>query len=392
MGHVVSVVELGKLVLHRYGPQNVSRPLIQNTQNDPHIRRALQDISKSSAAIRALIINFFCISALPIAKELHIPTHYFYTSGAAALAAFLYFPKLHEQTTKSFQDLTNTVFEIPGLKSPLKAIHMVQPMLDRDRPAYWDMLYFCSHLPKSNGIIVNTVEELEPASILKAIVQGLCVSDGPTPPVYHIGPLIDEEKESGNATAEGEEDCLRGSFPLIQLKEVAKGLERSGKRFLWVVKKPPVDVKTKQVHGVDNDFDLEGLLPEGFLERTNDGQGGEVMGSAGSSVEEGIGGWVCDTLWLDLGARSSGFRGTIDCMATVCGAAHEQKCSGERHGNSVKGGREREEDGFVSGEELERKVRELMELERGKALRERSKKTGEMALDKHNLRRDWFVD
>ncbi|KAM2702847.1 hypothetical protein EV2_004514 [Malus domestica] len=208
MGHLVSVVELGKLVLHRYGPQNVSRPLIQNTQNDPHIRRALKDISKSSTAIRALIINFFCISALPIAKELHIPTHYFYTSGAEALAAFLYFPKLHEQTTKSFQDLTNTVFDIPGLKSPLKAIHLVQPMLDRDRPAYWDMLYFCSHLPKSNGIIVNTVEELEPASILKAIVQGLCVSDGPTPPVYHIGPLIDEEKEPGNATAEGEEDCL----------------------------------------------------------------------------------------------------------------------------------------------------------------------------------------
>lgn len=36
----------------------------------------------------------------------------------------------------------------------------------------------------------------------------------------------------------------------------------------------------------------------------------------------------------------------------------------------------------MSGEELERKVRELMQLERGKALRERSKKTGEMSLDK----------
>ncbi|KAB2601804.1 glycosyltransferase [Pyrus ussuriensis x Pyrus communis] len=202
MGHVVSIVELRKLVLHRYGPQNGSRPLIQNTQNDPHIRRALQEISKSSTAIRALIIDFFCTSALPIAMELHIPTNYFYTYGAAALAAFLYFPKLR----------------------------------------------------------------------------------------------------------------------------------------------------------------------------------GEVVGSAGSSVEEGIGGWVCDTLWLDLGARSSGFRDTIDCMATVCRAPSEQRCSGEGHGNGDKGGREIEEDGFVSGEELERKVRELMELERGRALRERSKKTGEMAM------------
>ncbi|KAL6297283.1 hypothetical protein ACE6H2_005425 [Prunus campanulata] len=348
MGHIISMVELGKLILNRYPGkfsitilytcgcfvdtpsipayiQRISlahpsisfrqfpRVQIENTligasimfdfirRNDPHVRLALQEISKS-LAIHAFIIDIFCSSALPMAKELGIPTYYFYTSGAAALAVFLYFPKIEEQTTKSFKDLTETVLAFPGLKSPLNAPHMPEAMLDRDDPSYWDMVYFCSHLPKSNGIIANTFEELEPSAVLKAIAQGLCVPDAPTPPVYYIGPLIAEEEESRDS-AEAE-DCLswldqqpsrsvvflcfgsRGSFSGAQLKEIADGLEKSGQRFLWVVKKPPLDEKTKQ----------------------------------------------------------------------------------------------REEDGFVFGDELERSVRELMESKKGEELRERSKKMGEMAL------------
>ncbi|TQD93711.1 hypothetical protein C1H46_020715 [Malus baccata] len=91
---------------------------------------------------------------MTVAKEFDIPIYYFYTSGATAMAAFLYFLKIHEQTTHSFKDLTDIIFKFLIWKSPLKAIHMV----DRDDPAYWDTLSFCSHLSKSNGIIVNTFE------------------------------------------------------------------------------------------------------------------------------------------------------------------------------------------------------------------------------------------
>ncbi|KAE8010265.1 hypothetical protein FH972_006650 [Carpinus fangiana] len=41
---------------------------------------------------------------------------------------------------------------------------------------------------------------------------------------------------------------------------------------------------------------------------------------------------------------------------------------------------QREDDGFVSGDELERRVRELMESEQGAELREKSSKMREMAL------------
>ncbi|KAM1004120.1 hypothetical protein ACFX1X_004410 [Malus domestica] len=169
-----------------FGTSNVSKIINHGSKHSPF----------------ALIIDFFSTSALPIAKELHLPTYYFYTS-------------------------------VPSEGHP-----NVQPMLDRDHPAYWDdMLYFYSHLPKSDGIIDNTFEELEPTSTLKG---------------------YSSRSERIILTDSTEGDSKR------------VGDKWDGKRFLWVVKKPPVDVKTKQLHGADNDFDLEGLLPEGFLDRTND--------------------------------------------------------------------------------------------------------------------------
>ncbi|CAB4297971.1 unnamed protein product [Prunus armeniaca] len=121
-----------------------------------------------------------------MAKELDIPTFYFYTSGVAALAVFLYFLKIGEQTTKSFNDLTETVLEFPGLKSPLNA------------PTCLSQCLIETTLP-------NTFEELEPPAVLKAIARGLCVPDAPTPPIYYIGPLIVEEKVGDSTEAE---DCL----------------------------------------------------------------------------------------------------------------------------------------------------------------------------------------
>ncbi|KAM1561294.1 hypothetical protein ACFX1Z_004438 [Malus domestica] len=220
-----------------------------------------------------LIINFFSTSALPIAKELHLPTYYFYTSG-------------HPN---------------------------VQPMLDRDRPAYWDdMLYLCSHLLKSDGIIDNTFEEVEPTSTLKGYSSR--------------SRIILADSTEGDSKRVGD--------------------KWDGKRFLWVVKKPPADVKTKQLHGVDNDFDLEGLLPEGFLERTND-RGMVVLEAVVSGVP------LID--WPLYAEQHLDRNNLVKDMEIATGVE------------------QREEDGFLSGDELERKVRELMESEGGRALRERSK-------------------
>ncbi|RVW94579.1 Baicalein 7-O-glucuronosyltransferase [Vitis vinifera] len=54
-----------------------------------------------------------------------------------------------------------------------------------------------------------------------------------------------------------------GLFSSEQLKEIATGLERSGVRFLWVVRMEKLNGETPQPS-------LDSCLPEGFLERTKD--------------------------------------------------------------------------------------------------------------------------
>ncbi|KAI5356056.1 hypothetical protein L3X38_008951 [Prunus dulcis] len=160
---------------------------------------------------------------------------------------------------------------------------------------------------------------------------------------------------------------------------MADGLEKSGQRFLWVVKKPPLDEKTKQVHGV-HDFDLEGLLPEGFLERTKDR--GLVVKSWAPQVavlkKESVGGFVTHCGW------NSVLEAVIAGMSMVAwplyAEQHMNRSVLVKEMEMAIAVEQREEDGFVFGDELERRVRELMESEKGRELRERSPKMGEMAL------------
>ncbi|XP_050375888.1 UDP-glycosyltransferase 88F3-like [Argentina anserina] len=444
MGHMISMVELGKLILKHYShkfsitvlyttgslvdtpsipayidrirqshpsisflrfPRTAAASQPDQTrsmaavmfefirQNDPNVRLALQDICKTSK-VSAFIIDLFCTSAMVIAKELNIPTLYFFTSGAAALGVFLYFPTINARVDESFKDMADTVFEFPGLVAPLRAVHMVEPMLDRNDPAYSDMVYFCSHLAQSDGIIANTFEDLETPATIKAISEGRCVPHAPTPPVYYIGPLIDEEKASGSA--QSEEECLswldkqpsrsvvylcfgsRGSFSEAQVREIANGLERSGQRFLWVVKKPPAGT-CKQIHGV-KDFDLDALLPEGFLERTEDR--GLVMKSWAPQVtvlkKEAVGGFVTHCGWNSV--LESVTAGVPMVAWPLYAEQHLNRSVLVKDMKMAIDVEQREGDGFVTGDEVERRVRELMESENGRELSEKSLKVREIAL------------
>jgi hypothetical protein len=129
-----------------------------------------------------------------------IPVYYFFTSGAAALAVYSYFPKIHRETTVSLKEMVGVEILMPG-NSALKAELMPSPVLDREDPAYWEMLYICEQLSMAKGIVVNTFRELEVEAV-KAIEDGVCFPDikrSPTP-VYCIGPLIADPQQSGQFT------------------------------------------------------------------------------------------------------------------------------------------------------------------------------------------------
>lgn len=171
IGHLVSMVELGKLILSQnpslsihiilvpppYQPESTttyissvssSFPSITfhrlptvtpyssaTTQShealileiicfsNPNVHRTLFSISQTFN-LRAMIIDFFCTAVLDVvAGDFAFPVYYFFTSGAACLAAFFHLPTLDETTAgKNLKDI-HTLLNIPGVP-PIKGSDM----------------------------------------------------------------------------------------------------------------------------------------------------------------------------------------------------------------------------------------------------------------------------
>ncbi|KAF8044097.1 hypothetical protein BT93_A2162 [Corymbia citriodora subsp. variegata] len=349
--------------------------------NNPNVHYALTSISKNHV-VHGLIIDFFCVAAVTVARELNIPCYYFFTSGAGFLNFYLYVPTLHDKFAKSFKDF-DSLIDVPG-SPPIPPSDVAIPLQDRYDEAYKGFLDSSLKMQTSAGIIVNTFENLEPRAI-QAIMDGQCVPGGPTPPLYCIGPLI-SSKEGDDG---GSPECLpwldsqpRGSVVFLcfgslgvlsveQLKEIATGLERSGQRFLWVVRQPTKDKNQKAATFAMPDPDLGSLLPDGFLDRTK--ERGLVVKKWAPQVavlsHPSVGGFVTHCGWNSV-------------LEAVCAGVPmlAWPLYAEQRHNRVLLVQEmrialpvdESEDGWVTSEEVEKRVRELMESEEGKMVRERA--------------------
>ncbi|RVX01902.1 Anthocyanidin 5,3-O-glucosyltransferase [Vitis vinifera] len=255
--------------------------------------------------------------------------------------------------------------------------------MDRTSKEYESFLYYTTHAPKSAGIIVNTFESLEPMA-LKAVRDGLCVTDGPTLPVFSIGPLI---ATHGGDGGEHGKKCLKwldsqpkrsvvflcfgsmGLFSEEQLKEVAVGLERSGQRFLWVVRSPPSKDQSRRFLAPP-DPDLGSLLPDGFLERTQ--ERGLMVKSWAPHVAVlshiSVGGFVTHCGWNSvLEAVSSG----VPMVGWPLYAEQRFNKVVLVEELKIALAMEESEGGLVTAIEVEKQVKELMETEKGFSIRSR---------------------
>ena len=160
-------------------------------------------------------------------------------------------------------------------------------------------------------------------------------------------------------------------FSREQLCEIAIGLEKSEQRFLWVVRNPVSDQKHNLALGTQEDPDLEFLLPKGFLDRTK--EKGLVVKNwvpqAAVLSHDSVGGFVSHCGWNSvLEAVCAG----VPMIAWPLYAeqrfnrvvlVEEMKVALWMH--------ESAESGFVAAIEVEERVRELMESERGERVRNR---------------------
>lgn len=220
-----------------------------------------------SSTAHAVVVDSLSVEALGVAKRLGIPGYVMFTSGAAALVAFVQLPSVLAQVRARFQDLGDAPLELFGLP-PMPASHLLGEMLeDPESDTYKATMTSLDGIPEADGILVNTFESLD-ARPVATLRDPRCLPGRIMPPVYCIGPFV-----GGVGEAKERHECLTwldgqpdrsvvflcfgssGYHSAEQLKEIAVGLEKCGHRFLWVVRTLFTD-------------DPDALLPDGFLDRT----------------------------------------------------------------------------------------------------------------------------
>ncbi|XVF17839.1 hypothetical protein REPUB_Repub10bG0159300 [Reevesia pubescens] len=213
-------------------------------ESKPAFRSA---ISALETPATALIVHVYAVDCLEIADELKIPKFVYISSHAWYLALVIYSPTLDKQVG----DDQKEPFVLPAME-----------------------------IPKADGILVNTWEELQPTT-LAALRDEKLLGSVVKAPIFPIG-LVTAEEDVGISKSKSIEwmdkqpkeyvlyVCFGsiGVLSLEQLTELARGLELSQQRFIWVVRPPTtktgVDFNPK--FGVRND--MSSYLPKGFMSRT----------------------------------------------------------------------------------------------------------------------------
>nr|CAB3478223.1 unnamed protein product [Digitaria exilis] len=340
----------------------------------------------------------FCIDATDVATKLGVPVYTFVPTGASPLAVLTQLPALFASRQTGLKELGDTPLEFLGVP-PMPASHLIRELLahPEDETCKASVSIFERGMD-TRGVLVNTFESLESRAV-QALRDPLCVPGKVPPPIYCVGPLVGNDAGKG-AKAERHE-CLSwldaqpersvvflcfgsmGTSSDEQLKEMAVGLDKSGQRFLWVVRMPANIGDPMRILENQCEPDLDALLPEGFLERTK-GRG-LVVKSWAPQVEvlnhPATGAFVTHCGWNSI------LEGVMAGVPMLCWPLYaEQKMNKVFMTQDMGIGMEIEGymTGFIKADEVEAKVRLVIESKEGRELKARvaaRKKEAEAALE-----------
>lgn len=251
-----------------------------------------------------VIADMFFPWATDVAGKYNIPRLVFHGSSFFSLCASLCLLK-HQPHKKVSSD--SEPFSIPNFPDDIKFTRKQLPeFIKQEVETDFIKLYrkVKESEPRSYGILVNSFYELEPnyADYYRNVLKMRS---------WHIGPVSlcsrrkqEEEEEKTLIDEHGLINWLNSQEPNSvvyvcfgsvenfgdsQLLEIAKGLEKSGQKFIWVVKKNKEEEDDKKTM----------WLPEGF-EKRMEGKGKIVRGWAPQSLildHEAIGGFVTHCGW-----------------------------------------------------------------------------------------------
>ncbi|KAJ6967720.1 anthocyanidin 3-O-glucosyltransferase 6-like [Populus alba x Populus x berolinensis] len=207
-------------------PNNAFFSLIQT--HKPHAKEEVSKLvsqsesSPDSPALAGLVLDMFSTPMIDVTTEIVVPSYIFLTSGAAYLGLVFYIQALHGEQ------------RVDPIEFKDSEAELVMPCLANPYPA------------KVESHAINSF------------------SNGNTPPMCPEGPILkqwlDDQPLSSVVYI-----CFgsMGSFGVDQVKEIACGLEQSGHRFLWSLRKPPPKGRMELL---PSDYtNPRDVLPQGFF-------------------------------------------------------------------------------------------------------------------------------
>ncbi|KAF7004960.1 hypothetical protein CFC21_020118 [Triticum aestivum] len=293
-----------------------------------------------SASPAALVIDFFCASALEVGAELGIPTYFFLTTCISVVAFGLCQPVMDEHTTLSFRDLGGDLVHAPGLP-PIPADHLPAFTLDRNSlPLLGAACRRRHRLRPLHPRTANTALVLHRAA--GKARRGWGWDRAPRPRVPFMA----------RCPAQGQ--C--GISLFWQLRTVQRGAGQAdggwaGDERATVLVGCPAPCNRRRAQPVGRRRARPGhALSHGFpAPDQGEGTGRHVVGTAAGGTGPWRGRRVRDTLRMELGA-GGGHGGRADAgVASVRGATHEQGVPGGRDAAGRGHGRVRQTDGGSSG-------------------------------------------
>ncbi|CAL4970345.1 unnamed protein product [Urochloa decumbens] len=350
----------------------------------PRLRALLRSVSAA-----ALVPDFFCDEALPLAVELGVPAYIFYPTNLAAHAIMRRLVALND----------GAAGERRGLPDPLRLSAHVSlrradipaGFADSTKPQFARLLDMGRRYRAAAGFLVNSFYEMENAGEEEI---KLSAEQDAYPPVYPVGPLVRSCSDEDHGASAACLDWLdrqpacsvvyvsfgsAGSLSVEQTAELAAGLESSGHRFLWVVRMPS---QHNELESRDNGKDKEeplAWLPEGFLERTS----GRGLAVAAWAPQVRVLSHPATAAFVSHCGWNSALESVAAGVPMIAWPLYaEQRMNAailsETVGVALRP-RERE-DGFIPREEIAAAVTELMEEgEKGRAVRGRARDLKEAA-------------
>ncbi|KAK8967814.1 Baicalein 7-O-glucuronosyltransferase [Platanthera guangdongensis] len=322
-----------------------------------HVKSALAVIDAS-----ALIIDFFATAVVDVAKDLNIPAYVFFASNASMLALTLHLPALHDEILVQFEQFHGKI-RVPGL-APIPPISMPCSLLDKKSQCYFWYMYHAQRLKEVRGILVNTLRALDERALSAMAL------DGSNPPIHSVGPVLHL------LTAGERHECLRwldaqpeatvvflcfgskGRMSAAQAAEVATGIECSRHRFLWSLWLADGEEKGLPVEFLEGTRE-RGMVWEGWVPQM------KVLG------HEAVGGFVTHGGWNS--SLESMWYGVPMVTWPMCAEQHLNAFEmAVEMGVAAEMEVDRRRGGWVTAQEVEKKVRWLMgETEEVKKVRER---------------------